>query len=251
MVDLIRIKLRINDSLYNHLKIKSFKKNFYLFKEEFNKESKQHLQIEENNNSIKKRKNDGIESFKFSTNNNFNENNNLSNININNNSINSNYTNTINLNKSNGSSSLNDSYQKPVNMIIIGTDEKGNPLYGKQTSFDNSHISNDSESFSNRDKKFDESNYIKFNNISLNSFNVEENIHVLENRNLEKNYILEKEIDDNEDIKTKIVEKINPNEIYNENENNDYKDHFIPLKNIEMEKDHENKENDEQISTVK
>ena len=251
IIDLIRIKLKINDSLYNYLKINSFRKNAYLFKEEFNKISKEHLQNEENNNGIIKKKNKVNEQSKFSVNKYFgNNNDNNSNIKENNNSINLNINNSINLNKSNASSSLNDSYQKPVNMIIIGTDEKGFPIYEKQASFDRSHVSNDSESFSNRDKKFDESNYIKYNNVTLNGLNAEDTIHDIESTNLEKNHILEKENDDNEDIKPKIVEKINPNENDNENENNDYKDHFVPLKNSENEKDNDNKENYDQNSKI-
>ena len=37
IADLIRIKIKIEDTFYNYLKVKSFKQNFYLFKEEENK----------------------------------------------------------------------------------------------------------------------------------------------------------------------------------------------------------------------
>ena len=249
--DLIRIKIKIEDTFYNYLKIKSFRKNFYLFKEEYNKESNEQLHnVKINDTNIKKK---DITPLKFSTNIKLIEDNNnisnISNLNINNNPNNLNISNSSNHNHSHASSSLSDSYQKPVNMIIIGTDEKGFPIYEKQNSFDKSQISNESDSFSNRDKKFNHSYYIKFNDISLNA---EENIHDIENPNLEKNLILEKEIEDNDEIKPKLIEKINPNENENENENenNDYKENFMPLQNREIDKDSENKDFDEQKSKI-
>ena len=245
----IRIKIRREDTFYNYLKTKSFKKNFYLFKEEYNKESNEQLQNLGNKNKIKKNMkstSSPTENLKFSANNELidDNNTNISNINIKNNSITlniSNISNSSNPNHSKASSSLSDSYQKPVNMIIIGTDEKGFPIYAKQNSFDKSQISNESDSFSNRDKKLNFNNFIKFNDITLNG---DDNMNDIENTNFEKNHILEKE---NDEIKK--VEKVNENENDNENDNdnnNEYKDHFIPLENGEIEKEIENKDTDEQ-----
>lgn len=133
-------------------------------------------------------------------------------------------------------------------MIIIGTDDRGCPIYGHQNSFDKGRKSNDdSDSFSNHEQKFDQSNYIKFNDMSL---KIEDNLDI-ENNNLEKNLILEKE---NE---PKVMEKKSEKDIENENENdndndnnNEYKDHFMPLTSVENDKDMENKDNDEQISEI-
>ena len=136
LADLVRIKIKREDTFYNYLKTKSFKKNFYLFKEEYNKESNEQLQNLGNNNKIKKNMkstSSPTENLKFSANNELidDNNTNISNINIKNNSITlniSNISNSSNPNHSKASSSLSDSYQKPVNMIIIGTDEKGFPI---------------------------------------------------------------------------------------------------------------------------
>ena len=227
--DFIRIKIRIEDTFYNYLKTKSFKKNFYLFKEEFNKESKENLKREENNKNISN-KIDEIksQSLKYSANNQLiedNNNSNITNLNIKENSITLNISNLNNTNNSNISSSLSDSFQKPVDMVIIGADEKGNPIYAKQNSFDKSQRSNDSDSFSNKDKKFDQSNYIQFNDITLNN---EDTLNEIDNYKIEKKFILEKE---NEEIKPKII---------NENEKYDYKENFVPLQNFENEKDIDN-----------
>ena len=244
IVDLIRIKIKIEDTFYNYLKIKSFKKQFYLFKDELNKESHGNLKI---NKIIKKNKNDLVnKSLKFSTNKKLIEdNNNSSHTNdYNNNSINLNFTNEGDPGHSYSSSSLSDSFQKPVSMIIIGTDENGFPIYDKQNSFDKSQTSNDSESFSNRDRSYNKNNYIKFNKLSLNI--IEDNIQDIENTNLEKNHILEKDNEDNDENKPKMVKNINSNE----NENNDYKSHFIPLNNEKNEKDIINNNIDEQKAKI-
>ena len=232
IVDTIRIKIKIEDTFYNYLKIKSFKQKFYLFKDELSKESFKNLKIHK---IIKKNKNDLVDtSLKFSTNKKLIEDNiNLSNMNNDNNSINLNISSQSNPGHSYVSSSLSDSYQKAVSMIIIGTDENGFPIYDKQNSFDKSQTSNDSESFSNRDKKYNQNNYIKFNNLSLNI--IEDNIQNIENINLEKNHILEKANEDNGGSKHKILKNINPNN--SENENNHYKNLFIPLKNGENDKE--------------
>ena len=251
LADLVRIKIKREDTFYNYLKTKSFKKNFYLFKEEYNKESNEQLQNLGNKNKIKKNMkstNSHTENLKFSANNELidDNNTNISNINIKNNSITlniSNISNSSNPNHSKASSSLSDSYQKPVNMIIIGTDEKGFPIYAKQNSFDKSQISNESDSFSNRDKKLNFNNFIKFNDITLNG---DDNMNDIENTNFEKNHILEKE---NDEIKK--VEKVNENNNENDNDNNnEYKDHFIPLENGEIEKEIENKDTDEQKTKI-
>ena len=244
IVDLIRIKIKIEDTFYNYLKIKSFKKQFYLFKDELNKESHGNLKI---NKIIKKNKNDLVnKSLKFSTNKKLIEdNNNSSHTNdYNNNSINLNFTKEGDPGHSYSSSSLSDSFQKPVSMIIIGTDENGFPIYDKQNSFDKSQTSNDSESFSNRDRSYNKNNYIKFNKLSLNI--IEDNIQDIENTNLEKNHILEKDNEDNDENKPKMIKNINSNE----NENNDYKSHFIPLNNEKNEKDIINNNIDEQKAKI-
>ena len=244
IVDLIRIKIKIEDTFYNYLKIKSFKKQFYLFKDELNKESHGNLKI---NKIIKKNKNDLVnKSLKFSTNKKLIEdNNNSSHTNdYNNNSINLNFTKEGDPGHSYSSSSLSDSFQKPVSMIIIGTDENGFPIYDKQNSFDKSQTSNDSESFSNRDRSYNKNNYIKFNKLSLNI--IEYNIQDIENTNLEKNHILEKDNEDNDENKPKMIKNINSNE----NENNDYKSHFIPLNNEKNEKDIINNNIDEQKAKI-
>ena len=246
IADLVRIKIKVDDTFYNYLKIRAFKKNFYLFKEENNKESKEKLHNLDNKNKIiKNKKSNNLSNYKFSVNNLIEDNNtNISNIDIKNNNVHdiniSNVSNKSNQNNSMLSGSLNDSYQKPVNMIIIGTDEKGFPIYKKQNSFDKTQISNESDSFSNRDKNFNQNNFIQFNDINL---NVEDTLNDIENINYEKNHILEK---DNDEIPKK-VENANENENENENDNNnDYKDHFIPLESGENEKEVENKDNDEQ-----
>lgn len=249
IVDIIRIKIKIEDTFYNYLKIKSFKQKFYLFKDELSKESHKNLKI---NKILKKNKNDLVNtSLKFSTNKKLIEdNNNATNINDYNNSINLSISNQSNPGHSYASSSLSDSFQKPVSMIIIGTDENGFPIYDKQNSFDKSQTSNDSESFSNRDRKYNQNNYIKFNKLPLNI--IEDNIQDIENTNLEKNHILEeKDNEDNDGNKPKIVKKINPTtDNENENENNDYKSHFIPLQNGENDKEIGNNNTYEQKTKI-
>ena len=210
--DFVRIKIRIEDSFDNYVKRKSF---------QYNKESQENLAKNINSNKIftnRKKQSNSIKSVNqelIKDSNNLN----ISNISSSNDSYNSN--------------SLNDSFQKPVNMIMVGTDEKGYPIYAKQSSLEKSSKSNDSDSYSSVENKFDETNYIKFNDIPLNI-----NIN---NNNLEKKHILEKENDEGE---PKIVNKINEkeNENENENENNfNIKDNFIPLQSVENDKESENK----------
>jgi len=245
----VRIKYKTDNTYYNYLKMKSFRKNFYLFNDETSKESKHQLRKIDNNDTnknkiIKTIKNIKNELVKFNANKQL-----IDEIHNQSNSIiienNLNISNTSNTNNSKNSS-LSDSFQKPVNMIIIGTDDRGCPIYGHQNSFDKGRKSNDdSDSFSSHEQKFDQSNYIKFNDMSL---KIEDNLD-LENNNLEKNLILEKE---NE---PKVMEKKSEKDIENENENdndnnNEYKDHFMPLTSVENDKDMENKDNDEQISEI-
>ena len=247
IADFVRLKIKSEDSFYNYLKIKSFKKNFYLFKEEYNKESNFNLKIKENktkNTTIIKNKIMNLihHPLKFNANNQLIDENNSNNNNIMNPNNLNNSSNSSNLSHSKNSSSLSDSYQKPVNMIIIGTDEKGYPIYKKESSFDKSH--NDSISFNEGDKNFNKSNFIKFNDISLNNEDTMNDINI----NFEKNHILEK---DSDDINPKVVEKVNENENENENDNNnDYKDHFIPLQSGEIEKEIENKDTEEQKTKI-
>jgi hypothetical protein len=245
----VRIKYKTDNTYYNYLKMKSFRKNFHLFNDEIIKESKNQLTKIDNTDSnknkiIKTKKNIKNELVKFNTNEQL-----IDEIHNQSNSIiienNLNISNTSNNNNSKNSS-LSDSFQKPVNMIIIGTDDRGYPIYGHQNSFDKGRKSNDdSDSFSNHEQKFDENNYIKFNDMSL---KLEDNLDI-ENNNLEKNLILEKE---NE---PQIMEKKSEKDIEKENENdndnnNEYKDHFMPLTSVENDKDMENKDNDEQISEI-
>lgn len=245
----VRIKYKTDNTYYNYLKMKYFRKNFYLFNDETNKESKHQLTKIDNadtnkNKIIKTIKNIKNELVKFNANKQL-----IDEIHNQSNSIiienNLNISNTSNNNNSKNSS-LSDSFQKPVNMIIIGTDDRGYPIYGHQNSFDKGRKSNDdSDSFSNHEQKFDENNYIKFNDMSL---KIEDNLDN-ENNNLEKNLILEKE---NE---PQVMEKKSEKDIEKENENdndnnNEYKDHFMPLTSVENDKDMENKDNDEQISEI-
>jgi hypothetical protein len=245
----VRIKYKTDNTYYNYLKMKSFRKNFHLFNDEIIKESKNQLTKIDNTDSnknkiIKTKKNIKNELVKFNTNEQL-----IDEIHNQSNSIiienNLNISNTSNNNNSKNSN-LSDSFQKPVNMIIVGTDERGFPIYGHQNSFEKGRKSNDdSDSFSNHEQKFDQSNYIKFNDMSL---KIEDNLDI-ENNNLEKNLILEKE---NE---PKVMEKKSEKDIENENENdndnnNEYKDHFMPLTSVENDKDMENKDNDEQISEI-
>ena len=247
----VRIKYKTDNTYYNYLKMKSFRKNFYLFNDETSKESKLQLRKIDNadtnkNKIIKTIKNIKNELVKFNAKEQL-----IDEIHNQSNSIiienNLNISNTSNTNNSKNSS-LSDSFQKPVNMIIIGTDDRGCPIYGHQNSFDKGRKSNDdSDSFSNHEQKFDQSNYIKFNDMSL---KIEDNLDI-ENNNLEKNLILEKE---NE---PKVMEKKSEKDIENENENdndndnnNEYKDHFMPLTSVENDKELENKDNDEQISEI-
>ena len=238
IADFIRIKIKSEDTFYNYLKKKAFKKNFYLNKEGL-KESHQQLQNYQNNNpKIKSARNDNdLNSINVNL---IKEKNDLSNISAENNSIDFNLSiNSHQANNSMASSSLSDSYQKPVNMVIIGTDEKGYPIYGHQDSFDKSKISNDSDSFSyqDKDKKLDQSNYIKYNDISI---KIEEHVNDNENNNFENNRILEK---DNEEIK--VMEKKTESEIdkenFDENENNYDKNNFMPLEKDENTKEVEEK----------
>ena len=235
IADFIRIKIKSDETFYNYLKKKAFKKNLYLFNDENLKESNNQLNnMEKKNIKVKiknKRSSDDFNSINMKLIKDIKENNisndNIKNTDIGNNSIELNFSNNLNeANTSQASNSLNDSYQKPVNMVIVGTDENGNPIYGHQNSFDKSQISNDSDSFSyqdNKDKKLDQNNYIKY---SKDISNVEETINDNENNILEKNLILEK---DNEEIK--VVEKKSETELEKENENgNDYEpNNFIPL----------------------
>ena len=211
----VRIKYKTDNTYYNYLKMKSFRKNFYLFNDETSKESKHQLRNIDNadtnkNKIIKTIKNIKNEFAKFNANKQLiDEVHNQSNSIIIENNLN--ISNSSNNNKSKNSS-LSDSFQKPVNMIIIGTDDRGFPIYGHQNSFDKGKKSDDdSDSFSNHEQKFDQSNYIKFNDISL---KMDDNLDI-ENNNLEKNLILEKE---NE---PKVMEKKTEKDIENENENND------------------------------
>ena len=228
--DFIRIKIKSEDTFYNYLKKKAFKKNLYLFNEDYLKESSQQLQNSQNKNMKSKIKNnrnkDDLNSINMNLIKESNNINNENNISVDNNSIDINLSiNSNQINTSQASSSLNDSYQKPVNMVIIGTDEKGYPIYGHQDSFDKSKVSNDSDSFSyqDKDKKLDQTNYIKYNDVSI---NIEEQINDNENNNYEKNLILEK---DNDEIK--VVEK------KEENDNNYDNNNFMPLENEENLKD--------------
>ena len=216
IADFIRIKIKSDETFYNYLKKKAFKKNLYLFNDEGLKESHNQLNNLENGNikiKIKnKRNNDDFNSINMNLikdSKDINKSNdNIKNADIENNSIELNFSSNLNdVNSSQASSSLNDSYQKPVNMVIIGTDENGYPIYGHQNSFDKSQISNDSDSFSNqdnKDKKLDQSNYIKYNkDVS----NPDETINENDNIILEKKLILEKDVDG-----IKVVEKKTENE---------------------------------------
>ena len=253
VADSIRIKYKTDDTFYNFLKIKRHKKNFYLFKEENAKESNSQLQKLENSNknkimkTIQNLKKELVFPLKFSANKELIEDQNSQSINviIENNVKNLNISNNSNEHShSKNSSVLSDSFQKPENMIIIGTDENGYPIYGHQNSFDKSQKGNDdSDSFSNNEKKFNQSNYIKFNDTTL---NVDDTMNDIEN-NLEKNSILEKDIDE---IKPKIIEKKNENDNENENENNDYKEHFMPLQSGENDKEIENQVNELQTNKI-
>lgn len=238
IADYIRIKIKTDETFYNYLKKKAYKKDIYLVNDEGLKESNNLPQNYRNRNVKVKIKNK-------INNNDFNSMNmqlikdikddKKNNTNVDNNSIELNFSNNPNDNNiSQASNSLNESYQKPVHMIIIGTDEKGYPIYGHQNSFDKSQVSNDSDSFSyqdNRDKKLDQNNYIKYNNSIMNQDDNENNI-------LEKNLILEKENDE-----IKVVEKKNENEIEkeneNENENNYEPNNFIPLEKEDNLKENE------------
>ena len=241
--DFIRIKIKSEDTFYNYLKKKAFKKNLYLFNEDYLKESSQQLQNSQNKNMKSKIKNnrnkDDLNSINMNLIKESNNINNENNISVDNNSIDINLSiNSNQINTSQASSSLNDSYQKPVNMVIIGTDEKGYPIYGHQDSFDKSKVSNDSDSFSyqDKDKKLDQTNYIKYNDISI---NIEEQINDNENNNYEKNLILEK---DNDEIK--VVEK------KEENDNNYDNNNFMPLENEENLKDIEENNEEKKIEKL-
>ena len=241
--DFIRIKIKSEDTFYNYLKKKAFKKNLYLFNEDYLKESSQQLQNSQNKNMKSKIKNnrnkDDLNSINMNLIKESNNINNENNISVDNNSIDINLSiNSNQINTSQASSSLNDSYQKPVNMVIIGTDEKGYPIYGHQDSFDKSKVSNDSDSFSyqDKDKKLDQTNYIKYNDVSI---NIEEQINDNENNNYEKNLILEK---DNDEIK--VVEK------KEENDNNYDNNNFMPLENEENLKDIEENNEEKKIEKL-
>ena len=253
VADFIRIKIKSEETFYNYLKKKSFKKNLYLFNEEGLKESQNQLNKNSDGNNTKikiksKRSNEDLNSINVKLIKDIKDNNNKSNDNIRNTDIENNSI-ELNLSKndaniSQASSSLNDSYQKPVNMVIIGTDENGYPIYGHQNSFDKSQVSNDSDSFSYQDnnKKLDQNNYIKYNK----DINAEDTLNINDNIILEKNLILEK---DNDEIK--VVEKKTENELEKENENeneNDVKyepNNFIPLDKEDNLK--ENEKNDDQL----
>ena len=192
---------------------KAFKKNLCLFNEDSLKESQNQLNKNPDSNiksKVKnKRNNEDLNSINMKLIKDIKDNNksndNIRNIDIENNSMELNLSKN-DVNNSQASSSLNDSYQKPVNMVIIGTDENGYPIYAHQNSFDKSQVSNDSDSFSYQDnnKKFDQNNYIKYNK----EINAEDTLNDNDNIILEKNLILEK---DNDEIK--VVEKRSENEL--------------------------------------
>ena len=247
IADFIRIKIKSDETFYNYLKKKAFKKNLYLFNDEGLKESHNQLNNLENGNikiKIKnKRNNDDFNSINMNLikdSKDINKSNdNIKNADIENNSIELNFSSNLNdVNSSQASSSLNDSYQKPVNMVIIGTDENGYPIYGHQNSFDKSQISNDSDSFSNqdnKDKKLDQSNYIKYNkDVS----NPDETINENDNIILEKKLILEKDVDG-----IKVVEKKTENELEKENEN-DNDNNYEPKNFMPLDKEDNLKENE-------
>ena len=247
IADFIRIKIKSDETFYNYLKKKAFKKNLYLFNDEGLKESHNHLNNLENGNikvKIKnKRNNDEFNSINMKLikeNKDINKSNdNIKNADLENNSIELNFSSNLNdVNNSQASSSLNDSYQKPVNMVIIGTDENGYPIYGHQNSFDKSQISNDSDTFSNldnKDKKLDQSNYIKYNkDVS----NPDETINENDNIILEKKLILEKDVDG-----IKVVEKKTENELEKENEN-DNDNNYEPKNFMPLDKEDNLKENE-------
>ena len=247
IADFIRIKIKSDETFYNYLKKKAFKKNLYLFNDDGLKESHNQLNNVGNGNikvKIKNKKNnDDLNSINMKLikdSKDINKSNDyIKNTDLENNSIELNFSNNLNdVNNSQASSSLNDSYQKPVNMVIIGTDENGYPIYGHQNSFDKSQVSNDSDSFSyqeNKDKKLDQSNYIKYNkDVS----NADETINDNDNNILEKKLILEKDIDG-----IKVVEKKNENELEKENENeND--NNYEPKNFMPLEKEDNLKENE-------
>ena len=247
IADFIRIKIKSDETFYNYLKKKAFKKNLYLFNDEGLKESHNQLNNLENGNikvKIKnKRNNDEFNSINMKLikdSKDINKSNdNIKNADLENNSIELNFSSNLNdVNSSQASSSLNDSYQKPVNMVIIGTDENGYPIYGHQNSFDKSQISNDSDSFSNqdnKDKKLDQSNYIKYNkDVS----NPDETINENDNIVLEKKLILEKDVDG-----IKVVEKKTENELEKENEN-DNDNNYEPKNFMPLDKEDNLKENE-------
>ena len=247
IADFIRIKIKSDETFYNYLKKKAFKKNLYLFNDEGLKESHNHLNNLENGNikvKIKnKRNNDEFNSINMKLikdSKDINKSNdNIKNADLENNSIELNFSSNLNdVNNSQASSSLNDSYQKPVNMVIIGTDENGYPIYGHQNSFDKSQISNDSDTFSNldnKDKKLDQSNYIKYNkDVS----NPDETINENDNIILEKKLILEKDVDG-----IKVVEKKTENELEKENEN-DNDNNYEPKNFMPLDKEDNLKENE-------
>ena len=247
IADFIRIKIKSDETFYNYLKKKAFKKNLYLFNDEGLKESHNQLNNLENGNikvKIKnKRNNDEFNSINMKLikdSKDINKSNdNIKNADLENNSIELNFSSNLNdVNNSQASSSLNDSYQKPVNMVIIGTDENGYPIYGHQNSFDKSQISNDSDSFSNqdsKDKKLDQSNYIKYNkDVS----NPDETINENDNIVLEKKLILEKDVDG-----IKVVEKKTENELEKENEN-DNDNNYEPKNFMPLDKEDNLKENE-------
>ena len=250
VADFIRIKIKSDETFYNYLKKKAFKKNLYLFNEDGLKESQNQLNKNPDSNiksKVKnKRNNEDLNSINMKLIKDIKDNNksngNIRNIDIENNSMELNLSKN-DVNNSQASSSLNDSYQKPVNMVIIGTDENGYPIYGHQNSFDKSQVSNDSDSFSYQDnnKKFDQNNYIKYNK----EINAEDTLNDNDNIILEKNLILEK---DNDEIK--VVEKRSENELEKENENeND--DKYEPKNFIPLEKEDNLKENEKNDSPLK
>lgn len=250
VADFIRIKIKSDETFYNYLKKKAFKKNLYLFNEDGLKESQNQLNKNPDSNiksKVKnKRNNEDLNSINMKLIKDIKDNNksndNIRNIDIENNSMELNLSKN-DVNNSQASSSLNDSYQKPVNMVIIGTDENGHPIYAHQNSFDKSQVSNDSDSFSYQDnnKKFDQNNYIKYNK----EINAEDTLNDNDNIILEKNLILEK---DNDEIK--VVEKRSENELEKENENeND--DKYEPKNFIPLEKEDNLKENEKNDSPLK
>ena len=250
VADFIRIKIKSDETFYNYLKKKAFKKNLYLFNEDGLKESQNQLNKNPDSNiksKVKnKRNNEDLNSINMKLIKDIKDNNksndNIRNIDIENNSMELNLSKN-DVNNSQASSSLNDSYQKPVNMVIIGTDENGYPIYAHQNSFDKSQVSNDSDSFSYQDnnKKFDQNNYIKYNK----EINAEDTLNDNDNIILEKNLILEK---DNDEIR--VVEKRSENELEKENENeND--DKYEPKNFIPLEKEDNLKENEKNDSPLK